>query len=61
MITGAALGNLLFEVLADPKVRLFGMYWGGTLNIATRFVAAKERPDLEVISVMCGLTQSCTA
>ncbi len=56
-IVGAALGNLLSEVLADPSVRLFGMSWGGTLNIATRFVAAMERPDLEVISVMGGLTQ----
>ena len=57
VITGAALGNLLSEVLADPRVRLFGMSWGGTLNIATRFVAALERPDLEVISVMGGLTR----
>ncbi len=56
-IVGAALGNLLSEVLADPSVKLFGMSWGGTLNIATRFVAAMERPDLEVISVMGGLTQ----
>jgi DNA-binding transcriptional regulator LsrR (DeoR family) len=57
MIVGAALGNLLSEVLADTRVRLFGMSWGGTLNIATRFVAAMERPDLEVISVMGGLTR----
>lgn len=57
MVVGAALGNLLSEVLADPKVRLFGMSWGNTLNIATRFVAAMERPDLEVISVMGGLTR----
>jgi DNA-binding transcriptional regulator LsrR (DeoR family) len=57
MITGAALGNLLSEVLADPAVKRFGMSWGGTLNIATRFVAALERPDLEVISVMGGLTR----
>ena len=56
-IIGAALGNLLSEVLADRAVRLFGMSWGGTLNIATRFVAAVERPDLEVISVMGGLTR----
>lgn len=56
MVVGAALGNLLSEVLADPQVRLFGMSWGNTLNIATRFVAAMERPDLEVISVMGGLT-----
>jgi DNA-binding transcriptional regulator LsrR (DeoR family) len=56
-IVGAALGHLLSEVLADPAVRLFGMSWGGTLNLATRFVAAMARPDLEVISVMGGLTR----
>jgi DNA-binding transcriptional regulator LsrR (DeoR family) len=56
-VVGAALGNLLSEILADSKVRLFGMSWGGTLNIATRFVAAMERPDLEVISVTGGLTR----
>lgn len=56
-IVGAALGHLLSEVLADPGVRLFGMSWGGTLNIATRFVAAMKRPDLEVVSVMGGLTR----
>jgi DNA-binding transcriptional regulator LsrR (DeoR family) len=57
MIVGAALGNLLSDALADPAVRLFGMSWGGTLNLATRFVAAFERPDLEIISVMGGLTR----
>lgn len=57
LMVGAALGHLLSEVLADPGVRLFGMSWGGTLNLATRFVAAMRRPDLEVISVMGGLTR----
>ncbi len=57
MIVGAALGNLLSEVLSDPTVRTFGMSWGNTLNIATRFVAAVQRPDLEIISVMGGLTR----
>ncbi|MES2144014.1 MAG: sugar-binding domain-containing protein [Pseudomonadota bacterium] len=57
MVVGAALGNLLTEVLGDPAIRLFGMSWGNTLNIATRFVGAMERPDLEVISVMGGLTR----
>ncbi len=57
MVVGAGLGNVLSEVLADPAVRLFGMSWGNTLNIATRFVAAFERPDLEIISVMGGLTR----
>jgi lsr operon transcriptional repressor len=56
-VAGAALGHVLSDVLADPAVRLFGMSWGNTLNIATRFIAAIERPDLEVISVMGGLTQ----
>ncbi|MCX7644363.1 MAG: sugar-binding transcriptional regulator [Rhodobacteraceae bacterium] len=57
MIVGAALGHVLSEVLADPAIRLLGMSWGNTLNIATRFVAAIERPDIEVISVMGGLTK----
>ena len=57
MIVGAALGHVLSEVIADPAVKLFGMSWGNTLNLATRFVAALERPDLEVISVMGGLTR----
>ncbi|MGL4321744.1 MAG: sugar-binding transcriptional regulator [Paracoccaceae bacterium] len=57
MVVGAGLGHVLSEVLADQGVRLFGMSWGNTLNIATRFVAAFERPDLEVISVMGGLTR----
>jgi lsr operon transcriptional repressor len=57
MIVGAALGHVLSDVLADPAVRLFGMSWGNTLNLATRFVAAFERPDLEIISVMGGLTR----
>lgn len=57
MIVGAALGSLLSELFAKPDVKLFGMSWGGTLNVATRFVAAAKRPDLEVISVMGGLTR----
>jgi lsr operon transcriptional repressor len=57
MIVGAALGNLLSELLADPAIKRFGMSWGNTLNLATRFVAAMERPDLEIMSVMGGLTR----
>ncbi|SIO33463.1 DNA-binding transcriptional regulator LsrR, DeoR family [Rhodovulum sp. ES.010] len=56
-IVGAALGNLLTEALADPAVRLFGMSWGNTLNLATRFMAPLNRPDLEIVSVMGGLTR----
>jgi lsr operon transcriptional repressor len=57
MIVGAALGNLLSELLADAAIKRFGMSWGNTLNLATRFVAALERPDLEIMSVMGGLTR----
>ncbi len=57
MIVGAALGNLLSELLADTSIKRFGMSWGNTLNLATRFVAALERPDLEIMSVMGGLTR----
>jgi lsr operon transcriptional repressor len=57
MIVGAALGNLLSELLADTTIKRFGMSWGNTLNLATRFVAALERPDLEIMSVMGGLTR----
>lgn len=57
-MVGAALGHVLTEVLADPAIKMFGMSWGGTLNIATRYVAAQiARPDLEIISVMGGLTR----
>ncbi|MEM8853787.1 MAG: sugar-binding transcriptional regulator [Pseudomonadota bacterium] len=57
VMVGAALGHLLSEVLSEPHVKLFGMSWGNTLNIATRFVAAIDRPDMEVVSVMGGLTR----
>ncbi|XWN30228.1 MAG: sugar-binding transcriptional regulator [Devosia sp.] len=57
VMVGAALGHLLSEVLSEPSVKLFGMSWGNTLNIATRFVAAIDRPDVEVVSVMGGLTR----
>jgi DNA-binding transcriptional regulator LsrR (DeoR family) len=57
MMVGAALGQVLSTVLAQKSVKKFGMSWGNTLNIATRFVAAFPRPDLEVISVMGGFTR----
>jgi DNA-binding transcriptional regulator LsrR (DeoR family) len=56
-IVGAALGSYLSELLARPDIRLFGMSWGNTLNIATPFLAPPDRPDLEIVSVMGGLTE----
>ena len=57
MIVGAALGQLLTNKLADKNIRTFGLTWGNTLNIATRFVASFHRHDLEIVSVMGGLTR----
>ena len=54
---GAALGHLLTERLADPAVRLFGMSWGQTLNLATRTMEPIQRPDLEIVSVMGGIAR----
>lgn len=56
-IVGAALGQVLTRFLARPEVRLFGMSWGNTLNMATRFMEPLDRPDLEITSVMGGLTK----
>lgn len=56
-MVGSALGQFLSERLADPEVRLFGMGWGNTLNLATRFVIPSKRPDQEVVSVMGGLSR----
>lgn len=57
LMVGAALGSHLSDLLAPPDIRLFGMSWGNTLNRATRFVAPLHRPDLEIVSVMGGLTE----
>ncbi|MEM7614330.1 MAG: sugar-binding domain-containing protein [Pseudomonadota bacterium] len=54
---GSALGQYLAKYLRRADVRLFGMSWGNTLNMATRFMHPMDRPDLEVISVMGGLSK----
>ena len=56
-IIGTALGHYLTSLLARPEIRLFGMSWGGTLNLATRYMQPINRPDLEIVSVMGGLTR----
>jgi len=56
-IVGAALGHHLSAVLVRPETRLFGMSWGGTLNLATRYMEPINRPDLEIVSVMGGLSK----
>lgn len=54
MMVAAALGHVLSTVLAEKRVKRFGVTWGNTLNLATRFIAPHSRPDLEVIAVMGG-------
>ena len=56
-ILGAALGQFLTRFLSRPEVTLFGMSWGNTLNMATRFMEPIDRPELEITSVMGGLTK----
>ncbi|HHG90610.1 MAG TPA: sugar-binding transcriptional regulator [Devosia sp.] len=56
-IVGIALGHHLSALLMGPEVRLFGMSWGNTLNLATRHMEPINRPDLEIVSVMGGLTR----
>ncbi|MGC3939008.1 sugar-binding transcriptional regulator [Roseobacter sp. EG26] len=54
---GSSLGQYLASYLSQRDVRLFGMSWGNTLNMATRFMQPINRPDLEIISVMGGLSK----
>ncbi len=56
-IVGTALGHTLHNLLARSDTKLFGMSWGNTLNLATRFMEPLDRPDLEIVSTMGGLTQ----
>lgn len=56
-MVGAALGLYLSRLLSDPAISCFGMSWGNTLNFATRAINGVNRPDLEIVSVMGGLTR----
>jgi len=56
-VLGAALGQFLNRLLEHSDIKLFGMSWGNTLNMATRFMEPMNRPDLEITSVMGGLTK----
>lgn len=57
VVVAAALGYTLTQVLSGRQVKLFGMSWGNTLNLATRFMRPLDRPDLEIVSVMGGVTR----
>ncbi len=57
LLVGTALGSFLNQYLTRPEIRLFGMSWGGTLSHATRSMEPLNRPDLEIVSVMGGLSK----
>jgi DNA-binding transcriptional regulator LsrR (DeoR family) len=56
-LVSAGLGAYLTEILANEGLTRFGMSWGNTLNLATRFVQPINRPDLEVVSIMGGVSR----
>lgn len=56
-LIGSALGQHLARFLVRPEIKRFGMSWGNTLNMATRYMHPINRPDLEIISVMGGLAK----
>ncbi len=56
-LVGNALGGHLSQILARQDVKRFGISWGNTLNMATRFMHSVSRPDLEVVSVMGGIAK----
>ena len=50
-------GGHLGEVLQDTNLTRFGMSWGNTLNLATRYMQPLDRPDLEIVSIMGGVSR----
>lgn len=56
-LISAGLGSLLGRLLTDPDLGTFGMSWGNTLNLATRFMQPIDRPDLEIVSIMGGVAR----
>ena len=56
-LVSAGLGGLLGDLLKDKNITRFGMSWGNTLNMATRHMQPLDRPDLEVVSIMGGVSR----
>ena len=56
-LVAAGLGAHLGELLQNTDVTKFGMSWGNTLNLATRHMQPLDRPDLEIVSIMGGVTR----
>ncbi|MDB6176213.1 sigma factor-like helix-turn-helix DNA-binding protein [Paracoccus sp. Z330] len=56
-LVAAGLGAYLGELLQSSEMLRFGMSWGNTLNLATRYMQPLNRPDLEIVSIMGGVTR----
>lgn len=56
-LVAAGLGGHLSEILQNEALQLFGMSWGNTLNLATRHMQPINRPDLEIVSIMGGVSR----
>ena len=56
-LVGMATGEFLSRHVARQVVRIFGIGWGATLREAIRFMDPAFRPDLQVVSMMGGLSQ----
>lgn len=56
-MVAAGLGAHLGQLLSNPGLTRFGMSWGNTLNLATRHMQPVNRPDLEIVSVMGGVSR----
>ncbi|MCR9088407.1 MAG: transcriptional regulator [Rhodobacteraceae bacterium] len=56
-LVSAGLGAHLGHILANEGLTKFGMSWGNTLNLATRFMQPINRPDLEIVSIMGGVSR----
>jgi len=56
-IVGAELGRYISDLLSKSQIKSFGIAWGSAIHYATRSVIPCERKDLEIISVMGGLSE----
>jgi len=56
-LVAAGLGAHLDDLLRNAEITRFGMSWGNTLNLATRHMQPLDRPDLEIVSIMGGVSR----
>lgn len=56
-LVAAGLGAHLDDLLRSTDIARFGISWGNTLNLATRHMQPLDRPDLEILSIMGGVSR----